>query len=289
MRILLTGATGFIGGHLISALHDQHEFICLNRVGGGMPWPVRVLRWNPGNSDALPTLPEGIDAIIHLAQSRQYRHFPEGALDMFRVNMASTAQLLDAAARQGVRWFFLASSGSVYEPYEGPLDEAASLKPHSYYSKTKVGAEELALSYVAQMKVCIFRFFFPYGPGQTGRLLQMLADKIQKREPVVLDGVNGGLRFTPTHIRDVVHLIARALEEQWSGCFNVANPQSVTIRDAAEMIAASLQRDAIFNIEEAAPDRAIMPDLRRLASLYPAMEFLPLARGIETLFNGQTR
>ena len=68
-------------------------------------------------------LPSHIDGVLHLAQSHAYRDFPAGAVDMFRVNVASTASLLEYARRAGASRFYLASTGSVYEPYTRGMAE----------------------------------------------------------------------------------------------------------------------------------------------------------------------
>ena len=65
---------------------------------------------------------------MHLAQSPRYRDFPEGALDVFEVNVGSTQRLLDWACRQGVKRFIYASSGGVYGHGEAPFEEDVPIK-----------------------------------------------------------------------------------------------------------------------------------------------------------------
>ena len=59
------------------------------------------------SSSDFKKLPKNIDAIIHLAQSRHYRKFPEKALDVFNINISSTAHLLDYALTNNVKYFFI--------------------------------------------------------------------------------------------------------------------------------------------------------------------------------------
>jgi UDP-glucose 4-epimerase len=79
MRILLTGATGFIGSRLTSLLIERgHELFCLLRPGtpcavGATPLPCDLARYT-----AIETFPS-VDTVIHLAQSHQYRNFPAAA------------------------------------------------------------------------------------------------------------------------------------------------------------------------------------------------------------------
>src|SRR5262249_54225224 len=97
MRILLTGATGFIGRRLTSLLIERgHELFCFLRPGnpcvaGATPLPSDLARHT-----ANETFPP-VDTVIHLAQSQQYRNFPDAADDIFAVNTLATARLLDRA------------------------------------------------------------------------------------------------------------------------------------------------------------------------------------------------
>ncbi|WYX13204.1 NAD(P)-dependent oxidoreductase [Achromobacter xylosoxidans] len=164
-RILLTGATGFVGRHLVQQLVAGHEVLALSRreVPELTRLGVRCVLADLGaNADLAAVLPaSGVDRIIHLAQSDGYRDFPGSAMDMFQVNVASTAALLDYAAKSGVKGFVLASTGSVYEPYAKPMDEASAQAPESHYARTKLAAELLAQSYSKLFNVCALRLFSP--------------------------------------------------------------------------------------------------------------------------------
>ena len=122
-------------------------------------------------ADDLPdTLPSAVDAVVHLAQSPAYKHFPEGAPDVFAVNVASTFALLDYARRASARSFVLASTGGIYDYSPAPIDEDAALAPSSHYFRSKYAAEVLMESYADLMATIALRFFFVYGPGQRGML-----------------------------------------------------------------------------------------------------------------------
>ena len=87
MKILLTGATGYIGSHLAEAICGKHEIygLCRGKPEGETPFePVLCDLTDDGFVKALP---RGVDTICHFAQSRHYRHFPEKAGDMFNVSL----------------------------------------------------------------------------------------------------------------------------------------------------------------------------------------------------------
>lgn len=282
MKVLVTGATGFLGRALIPELRLRHEVLCGRRADAAAIDGARNVYLDftgPGRTGSV--LSERVDAIIHLAQSRRYRDFPDAALDVFDVNLNSTARLLDYATRNGVKWFFLASTGSVYEPYLGPLREEAPVAPKTYYSRTKLAAEHLVLSYASFLDVSVFRLFFPYGAGQTDRLMPTLIEKIDKDAPILLDGNTGGMQFTPTHVSDVARLICRGLEDRWTGIMNVASPDAVTIRDVAQVIGRLMGRAPRFEPTGSLDAPVVVPDLQRLRTVYPAMGFTPLDVGLE--------
>jgi nucleoside-diphosphate-sugar epimerase len=105
MRVLLTGATGFVGRHLVPALAADHEVVALVRRVPGGPVPAGV-RWVVGDLETLDvsTLPVGIDAVVHEA-SRIDDPFGRdpGLVELSGVNVLGTLRLLEWAAVAGVR------------------------------------------------------------------------------------------------------------------------------------------------------------------------------------------
>src|SRR2546426_11157922 len=123
----------------------DHELFCLTQQGGALPHHAHVhaIAQNLAGPIDPSRLPASVDVIIHLAQSRQFRRFPEQAADIFAVNTAATARLLDFARRAGARSFVYASSGGVYGGSETPLSESAALRPGNFYAASKTAAELL--------------------------------------------------------------------------------------------------------------------------------------------------
>src|SRR4051812_27221224 len=114
MRILLTGTGGLVGSTLATTLGAKHQVygICRRPLADATALtPVHVdlgTDWSPA------VLPAHIDAVIHLAQSNRWQEFPDQAADIFAVNVASTARLLDYAVHAGATNFVLASTGGLY-------------------------------------------------------------------------------------------------------------------------------------------------------------------------------
>ncbi len=278
MRVLLTGSSGFLGRFLAARLVPEHEVLAVVRGGAAAPDGVAPIVWDLTTAVPLECLPDKVDVVLHAAQSRRYRDFPDGAGDVFSVNVAATAALLDYAYRAGATSFLLVSSGTVYEPYRGTLDENAPLAPLSLNGATKLAAETIALAYQNLFRVCALRLFFPYGPGQTDRLIPDIIRRITQGDPVVLSGAEG-LRFAPVFATDVADVIAAAVTGRWSGRINLAGNEMVSLRELAQMIGRILGKEADFQ-EAGGSAPNIAADLTRLAGLYDIARFVPLEDGL---------
>jgi nucleoside-diphosphate-sugar epimerase len=284
VKVLLTGATGFIGARVARRLTAAHQVYCVvRRDDAPVPpqsTPIVVdpaARLSRGN--LREALPERIDAVVHLAQSRHYREFPAHAEAIFAVNTAATAALLEYAADAGAARFVLASTGTVYEPYGGRLAEDAPVAPVSFYSATKLAAEALLQGWRSRLGCCALRLFFPYGPGQTGRLVPQLVERIRSKTAVTLDG-GDGLVLAPTFVDDIALVFEAALEGEWNGIFNVAAPHPVSLRRLAEEIGRVIGVEPRFTPSGAAQAPRIVPELARLSERYDLSRFRPLAVGL---------
>ena len=285
MKILLTGVSGFIGARVARRLATAHELYCaVRRTDLALPPGARpvVIDFAAGfDRDALPGR---IDAVLHLAQSRHYRDFPAEARAIFAVNTAATAALLEYAASAGATRFVLASTGTVYEPYEGRLAEAEPVTPTSFYSATKLAAEALLQGWATRFGTCALRLFFPYGPGQTDRLVPGLVERMRAGRAVTLDGDGDGMVLVPTFVEDIAAVFEAALDGGWHGVINVAAPSPVSLRQLAGEIGRIIGVQPDFARSGGATAPRIVPELARLTERFDLARFRPLAAGLaETL------
>lgn len=291
MHILITGASGFVGQALVRLASARgHRVTALVRDGAQVPSGAQSLTYSLGSGAPL-TLPPGIDAVAHLAQSRAFRAFPGDADEMYRVNVTGTHEMLKAAAGARVSRFCLVSSGTVYEPFTSVLREDAALSPVSNLGATKLAAEVLAKPYGALFPLSVLRVFSPYGPGQKDRLIPDLIRRVKEGFAVTLPAEGGGMCFAPTFVDDLCEAMIAALEESWSGVFNVAAPEALSIEEATCLIGEGLKRTPVFTRlprSEAGGGRpVVVPELGRLAACYDLGRFRSFSKGLQATLSGE--
>src|SRR2546421_12675284 len=118
MRVLVTGASGFIGSRFVHRLTEEgHDVFCVRRDGAGRSTSGTDVFWVLEDPVIPRDLPDRIDAVAHLAQARHYRNFPDEAPEMLRVNVNATAALLEHGRQGRASELCLLSGGPVCQPY----------------------------------------------------------------------------------------------------------------------------------------------------------------------------
>jgi nucleoside-diphosphate-sugar epimerase len=283
-RIVVTGASGFVGSGVVARLATRADVVAVSRTPRepGAAGTTHLADLGPAWAD---TLPGGADAVVWLAQSRRYREFPEGADDMFRVNEAALLAALEWARRQGVGRFIYASTGSVYAPAPGPLTEASPVAATSFYAATKLNGEQLARQYAGFFDVIIARVFGVYGPGQRGMAIGRVAEAAATGEIVTLRG-GIGMELTPLFVADAVEVFAGLVDAPLPEnplVLNVAGPEATTLASVAHRAAELAGRTAAIAAEPGEAAR-LVADTRRLRALLPGIEWHGLAAGLAATF-----
>jgi nucleoside-diphosphate-sugar epimerase len=283
MRLLVTGAAGFVGAHLIEHLGGRHELFAIARrpappeLADSATWIEQDLhRFDAG------ALPERVDGVIHLAQSAHYREFPAGAADVFAVNVASTFELLEYARAAGARAFVLASTGGLYGYRPRPIrEDEDEPRPTTFYFRSKRAAELLAAAYSELLSVIVLRFFFVYGPGQTRMLIPTLIDKVARGEEIVVEG-DPGLSVNPIHVDDAVRVFEPALTLGSSGVFNVAGSERVTISGLVRLIGEIADRSPAIAHDAAQPEGDLIADIARMREVLGVLPRISLRDGLRS-------
>lgn len=255
IKTFILGASGFVGSHLIARLAASGFKVITQRMEGesvpetpGVEWIAADLR----AVDAIKDFPTDCDSVIYLAQSPEFRNFPEGAESMFDVNVAAAFRAIEYAQKAGARRFIFASSGSVYDQKETPGRESDPLvltEQRSFYAASKLAAELLLQPYAECMSVMILRLFMPYGQGlNPSMLLPELIRRVRERLPIDLHEQNGML-INPIYIDDLTRLIEKCLTYDKSITLNVAGSEAVSLRELSSHIGDILGIAPVFNIK----------------------------------------
>lgn len=184
MRVLITGATGFIGQRLVTALLAREVSIRLlvrSVEKAKAIWGTASLEMCQGDLAeplTLDNLCEGVDTVFHLASGSFSEKDDGGEAEQLhqKVAVEGTRELLRLAAKAGVRRFIFVSSVKAMGEGEGDcLDEASPVVPQSAYGRAKLAAEQvvLAAGHAYDMHVCNLRLPMVYGCDHKGNLPRM--------------------------------------------------------------------------------------------------------------------
>jgi nucleoside-diphosphate-sugar epimerase len=223
-------------------------------------------------------LPREVDAVIHLAQSEQFRDFPEQAEQVFHVNTVSTLRLLDYARRVGVRIFILASSGGVYGYGAQAFSEDTPLAYRGeleFYLITRLCSEIIAQNYTPSMSVIVLRFFFVYGPGQRcSMLIPRLVQAVSDGKPISLQGPEG-IRLNPIHVSDAADAVQRALDLQGSHTINIGGPEVLSLRQIGDLIGEAVGKVPRFEVQSVDQSRHLVGAIDKMTRLLgqPQIDF----------------
>jgi len=269
---LVTGAAGFIGSHLCENLAQNGEqvraFIHYNsrNYWGWLEKSeyrdqIEVMAGDLRDLDSVLPAVDGTDKVYHLGALIGIPYSYESPLAYIRTNIEGTYNVLEAAHRTGVGRVLITSTSEVYgTALYVPIDEKHPLQPQSPYSASKIGADNLALSYHLSfdLPVVIARPFNTYGPRQSSRAVI----------PTIATQLLSGIReislgnLTPrrdlTYVEDTVEamrLITR--ENQFVGkVVNIGSQQDISVGEILEKLCTLLKCPATVRTQ---PER-VRPD-----------------------------
>lgn len=251
MRILITGASGLLGKTLLNNLKKEHEVFALVRSLESIPELGKKYKIVQDlNSFDTSVLPKNLDVIYYLAQSRKFRDFPEGALDVLEVNVHVPVLLADWGIKNGVKKFFYTSTGGVYTDPNIPVCELFDIianKTQGFYFNSKLSAELLLKNYAEEFEsFSILRPFFIYGPGQNeDMLIPRLVSRVLSGDAIYLEG-GSGLEINPIFVDDAAIAFAKLLQLSGNHIINIAGSEVLSLRDICYIIGKVLRKDPLF-------------------------------------------
>lgn len=241
MKVLVTGAAGFIGSHLCDALiKDGHEVIGFDDLSNGKigNFPSSSAHLKLGSITNRNNYPEhNFDWIFHLAAKSDIVPSIEKPTQYHDVNVNGTLALLEFARRSGCKRFIYAASSSCYGiPAVYPTPEESDIKPMYPYALTKWIGEQYVLhwSKVYKVPALSLRLFNVYGPrsrtsGAYGAVFGVFLAQLANKKPLTVVG-NGNQSRDFTYVSDVVDGFIKAAKSNASGLsinLGTGLPQSI--------------------------------------------------------------
>ena len=301
MRVLITGAAGFIGSHLCERfLREGHEVIGMDNFLTGSPDNIAHLFENPDftflkyDVTNFIYVKGDLDLILHFACPASPVDYMNHPIHTMKVDSLGTLNTLGLAKAKGARYVFASTSEVYGNPTVHPQPETYwgnvnPLGPRSVYDEAKRFSEALTMAYHREhgIDVRIVRIFNTYGPRMRiddGRVIPNFVSQALRGEDLTVYG-DGSQTRSFCYIDDLVEGIYRvAMKEDIGGeVFNLGNPEEWSILDLAKLIldlTESPSRIKFVDRPEDDPDRR-RPDITKAKKVLGWEPKVSLREGLE--------
>lgn len=247
MKVLVTGANGLLGQHLVKQLSDKKYHVIATSIGPSrLPFSDNeyynyhelditdgtlvnrlLLQWRP-------------EVIIHAAAMTQVDRCEEDKITCWNINVTATRFLVDTAREIGARFIFV-STDFVFDGLQGPYSESSEPNPVNYYGSSKWGAEKTVEE--SGLHWAIVRTVLVTGNPLSGtrqNIITWVKEKLEKGEKIRV--VDDQLR-TPTFVEDLAAGILLVLEKNARGIYHISGKDALTPYNIAVETARLLKLD----------------------------------------------
>jgi dTDP-glucose 4,6-dehydratase len=256
MRVLITGAAGFLGSHLVERfLADGHAVVGVDNFLTGEPRNLAHLAREPRFELIEQDVSVGIDVdgrldgVLHLASPASPVDYYEHPIATLDVSSLGTRNALDLAYEHGARFFFTSTSEVYGDPHVHPQPESYwghvnPIGPRSCYDEAKRFGEALTMAFQRARGVDtrIVRIFNTYGPrmrAKDGRVVSNFIVQALRGEPLTLYGDGSQTRsfcYVDDEIEGLYRLFLRDRTPDAHLPTNIGNPVEFTVRELAELV-----------------------------------------------------
>ena len=275
MKVLVTGATGFLGAYVVPELtsrgHEVTGMVHSRKLNPDLEKTVETRVADLTDEASLVAATKGMDAVVHLAA--YYTFF--GKRELYEVvTVNGTRSLIKACLVNGVRRFIYCSSAEAIGPVESPpADENTPLRPSYEYGRSKVDAEQVVReSSTKGMEWTIIRPSGIYGPGNVDDTAFWFIVSFAKNSPATRFLIGGGTNLIQfVHARDAARAFVLALENPKASVgqtYLVSGDHAVSYRELYSMMAELCGRR---------PPRVSIPGALAKAMIAPVEAFNAIA------------
>jgi UDP-glucuronate 4-epimerase len=308
MRILLTGAAGFIGWKVAQKLLDRgYTVVGIDNLNNYYDpriklWRLETLKENKnfkfhqvdienfGSLKILFEIYESFDAVINLAARAGVRYSIENPFVYFTTNTNGTLNLLELSKDFGVKKFVLASTSSLYAGQPMPFKEELPVNtPISPYAASKKAAEVTCYTYhyLYGIDISIVRYFTVYGPaGRPDMSIFRFIYRIMKGEPIEVFG-DGNQSRDFTYVDDIAEGTVKALKPLGYEIINLGGNHPYKLNNVIRLIEKYLESKAtiIYRDFHKADLKATWADITKAQKLLNWQPKISLEEGIKRTVN----
>lgn len=280
MKILITGAGGFIGSHLVEYCVKQgHEVTALVHYNANSNWgwldrsslkgDFRIVAGDVRDYDFVYSVMKSVDAVFHLAALIGIPYSYVSPIAYVRTNIEGTYNILESARHRVVEQVMVTSTSEAYGTAQYvPVDEAHPLNAQSPYAATKIGADHLALSFYRSfdLPVKIVRPFNTYGPRQSARAIipTVIAQILHGQKRIELGNLSPTRDLT--FVKDTAEGFVEILQTDrlFGEVTNIGMNEEISIRDLVDLIVDLMDGDIeiISQQERVRPGKSEVERLR---------------------------
>jgi len=255
MRVLVTGAAGFLGSHLTDRLLGEgHSVLGVDNFSTGNPENLahlaneprfRFKEWDISKPFGRDFDPGPLDYVFNFASPASPPEYLRLAIETLRVGSAGTENALEIAARNGAGFLHASTSECYGDPLQHPQTEdywghVNPVGPRSVYDEAKRYAEALVMAYHRSRGVNthLVRIFNTYGPRlhpSDGRVISNFLMQALRGEPLTIYG-DGSQTRSFCYVDDLIEGILRLSRSDEHMPVNIGNPQEFTILECAQAV-----------------------------------------------------
>ena len=298
MRILVSGAAGFIGSHLCDRLlAEGHSVLAVDNFLTGSPGNLAHLAGHPRfqfleRDITQPFSVEGaLDGVLNLASPASPKDYLDHPIETLDVGSAGTRNMLEMARRKNARFLLTSTSECYGDPLVHPQVETYwgnvnPVGPRSCYDESKRFGEALTMAYHRKHGVAtnIARVFNTYGPRMQlndGRVVPAFLDQALHGRSITIFG-DGSQTRSFCYVSDLVDGIYRLMQSTERYPVNLGNPHEMTILEFAEQIR-SLTGSTSGIVFEPLPEddpKQRRPDIAKARAVLGWQPLVPLEEGL---------